>query len=342
MTSSLSEPKQSISNVPLLMIDYNLLIHKDPMEVEKLFQVCTELGFFYLKLDNQLDPTPIYTLAQQVFELPIDIKMKYAMDGKNGVYFGYKAMGTMYVDRKGTPDRIEFWNIAKDEILLENKVTFPKPILDAKDTIKEYMTKSHQIVLVILEILSLKLGLDPQKLPNIHRLMQPSGDQLRLTKSIMHPNEKQETVNVALSPHTDFGSITVLFNQLGGLQILTSNGEWIDIPPVPGYAIVNLGDSMVKLSDGLLKSNIHRVVAICSGLEETIDRYSIVYFARPENNILMQSLINPGKTEPSEGDVLTVQDWIARRVKNFQVANYKDENTYEMSRGTEGHRETKF
>ena len=326
-------------SIPLLMIDYHLLVEKDPVEIEKLFQVCTELGFFYLKLDNQLDPTPIYTLAQQVFELSIDTKMKYAMDGKNGVYFGYKATGTTYVDKKGTPDKVEFWNIAKDEILLEDKATFPKPIIDAKDTIREYMIKSHKIVLIILEILSSKLGLDAQTLPNLHRMTQPSGDQLRLTKSTMYPNNNNDAVDVALIPHTDFGSITILFNQLGGLQILASNGEWLDIPPLPGYAIVNLGDSMVKLSDGLLKSNIHRVVAI-PGLNEMINRYSIVYFSRPENNVLMQSLINTGHHEPLDGDVLTAQEWIARRVKNFQLANYKDESTYETSRGTEGQRET--
>lgn len=329
----------SVPNVPLLIIDYHLLLQKDPAEIEKLFQICTNLGFFYLKLDNQLDPTPIYTLAEQVFELPIDTKMKYAMDGKNGVYFGYKATGTMYVDRKGTPDKVEFWNIAKDEIILEDKTTFPKPIIAAKDTIKEYMIKSHEIVLVILEILSSKLGLTAQILPDLHRITQPSGDQLRLTKSTMYPHANTDTADVALSPHTDFGSITILFNQLGGLQILTSNGEWLDIPPLPGYAIVNLGDSMVKLSDGILKSNIHRVVAI-SGLNKPINRYSIVYFSRPENNIRMQSLLNIGNHEELDTDVLTVQEWIARRVKNFQVANYKDESTYETSRGTEGPRET--
>src|SRR5690349_2932873 len=109
MTSTLPE-----SIAPLLVIDYNLLVQKNPTEITRLFQASTELGFFYLKVDNQLDPAPIFTLAEKVFKLPLDTKMKYAVDAKNGVLFGYKAIGSMPIDKKGTPDRIEFWNISKD------------------------------------------------------------------------------------------------------------------------------------------------------------------------------------------------------------------------------------
>jgi isopenicillin N synthase-like dioxygenase len=247
----------------------------------------------------------------------------------------------MYSDRKGTPDTIEFWNISKDEILIQDGIKFPQAILDAKNTVKEYMVKSHEIVLVILQILSVNLGLDYHALPNLHRLMQPSGDQLRLTKSTMYPIQQQCSPDVSFGAHTDFGSVTILFNRLDGLQVLASNGEWLYIRPLPRHAIVNLGDAMVKLTGGLMKSNIHRVVTP-PGLTEVVDRYSVVYFSRPENNVQMKSLVNDGKEEQYDNHVLTAQEWITRRVKNFQTENYKDEETYEMSRGTEGHREAEM
>ena len=339
MTSALPELTPSVANASLMIIDYNLLVQQDPAELRKLFQASTELGFFYLKLGNQLDPSPIFTLAEKVFELPLDTKMKYEMDGKNGVYFGYKAVGSMYVDKQGTPDKIEFWNISKDEILLKDKVEFPEPIIDAKNIVKEYIIKSHEVVLVILEALSAGLGLDSRVLPDLHRLRQPSGDQLRVTKSTMHPIQGECVSNVALGAHTDFGSITVLFNRLRGLQILAPNGEWLNVQPMSGHAIVNLGDSMVKLSGSRLKSNIHRVVTM-PGLSEVVDRYSVVYFSRPENNILMKSIMNNEEEEQDEHQVLTAQEWLTRRVKNSQIANYKGESTYKMSQGTEGHRVT--
>lgn len=326
---------QSLPTASLLVIDYNALIQRDITEIGKLFQASTELGFFYLKVNNQLlDPDYMFKLAENVFQISLDDNLVYKMDGKNGFYYGYKPVGSMVTDKTGTPDTIEFWNISKDEILIQNETKFPKVILDAKDAVKNFMTKSHEIVLVILEVLSMKLGLHPKALPNLHRLMQSSGDQLRFTKSTMYPIQDQP--DVSLGAHTDYGSITILFNRLYGLQVLSTNEEWLYVPPLPGHAIVNLGDALVKLSGGRLKSSTHRVITT-PGLKQVTNRYSVVYFSRPENNVLMKNIVND--EDEGNGTVLTVQEWGARRVKNFQTENYMDERTYEMSRGTEGNLE---
>lgn len=332
-----SELTQSPANISLLVIDYNALIRRDTTEISKICKASTELGFFYLKIDNQLDPDAMFKLAENVFQMPLDDKLIYQMDGKNGVYYGYKSVGSMVADKRGCPDTIEFWNISKDEILIQGGTKFPKAILDAKDIIEDFMTKSHEIVLVILEILSIHLGLDSQALPNLHRLMQSSGDQLRLTKSTMYPIQRKDSPDVSLGAHTDFGSITILFNRLYGLQVLTTNEEWLFVPPLAGHAIVNLGDAMVKLSGGRLKSNTHRVVTV-PDLKRVTDRYSVVYFSRPENSVRMTNLVNY-ENEGNDNNVLTAEEWIARRVKSFQTENYTDEAAYEMSRGTERNRE---
>ena len=154
----------------------------------------------------------------------------------------------------------------------------------------------------------------------------------------MSPIPKQNPIDTALGAHTDFGSVTILFNQVWGLQVLMPDGEWSYVRPLSGHAIVNLGDSMVKFSDGLIKSNIHRVITP-PGLSSEVDRYSVVYFSRAGNDVPMRSLMKNGHEQPNEDIVLTAQEWIAKRVKNLQMANYKDEATYEMGRGTEGHRE---
>lgn len=200
------------------------------------------------------------------------------------------------------------------------------------------MNKSHAIKLVIFEVLFFKLGLEPHILPSLHRLEQPSSDQLGFTKSIVYPTQRDSIPDIALGAHTDFGSITILFNRLDGLQVLGLDGKWMNIHPLPGHAIVNLGDAMVKLSSGILKSNIHRIVTI-PGLKECVDRYSIVYFSRPENNVLMTSVIKSETNDQGESHILTAKEWIARRVKNYQTANYKDQSTYDSSRGTESDRE---
>lgn len=75
--------------------------------------------------------------------------------------------------------------------------------------------------------------------------MADSGDQIRLIKS---PPQPETESRIALGKHTDFGSITILFNQLGGLQILPpgEDPQWTFVRPLPGHCIVNLGDAMVR------------------------------------------------------------------------------------------------
>lgn len=43
------------------------------------------------------------------------------------------------------------------------------------------MTSSHEVTLVILRVLGEQLGFDPDVLPNLHKIDQPSGDQARVT-----------------------------------------------------------------------------------------------------------------------------------------------------------------
>jgi isopenicillin N synthase-like dioxygenase len=53
----------------------------------------------------------------------------------------------------------------------------------------------------------------------------------------------------------------VLFNQLGGLQVLKPNmQEWQYVKPLPEFAVINLRDAFVKMVDQKLYSAVHWVV----------------------------------------------------------------------------------
>jgi isopenicillin N synthase-like dioxygenase len=167
-------------------------------------------------------------------------------------------------------------------------------------------------------------------LPALHRLDSNSGDQIRFVKA---PPQELDSKAVALGEHTDFGSVTVLFNRLGGLQVRlpshiapspplvrdTSNGVenqlcrdgWTYVRPLPGHAIINLGDALVKFSAGKLRSNIHRVVAP-PGEQGKATRYSLVYFCRPEDDVALKSLVD-GEEKQVEEEEVTAKEWILRR-----------------------------
>jgi isopenicillin N synthase-like dioxygenase len=60
-----------------------------------------------------------------------------------------------------------------------------------------------------------------------------------------------------------------------GLEVKNVNNEWIEVHPIPGTFIINIGDMLQKVTKGLYKSTVHRVV--CTGKE----RYSMPYFYDP-------------------------------------------------------------
>jgi len=198
------------------------------------------------------------------------------------------------------------------------------------------MRGSHAIVSLILKILNDKLSLPEGTLPNLHRLNAVSGDQVRFIKAPPQPVDDRRT---ALGQHTDFGSVTVLFNRLGGLQVLPpgADAEWVYVRPLPGYAIVNLGDAMVKFTNGLFRSNIHRVVAP-PGIQGDSTRYSLVYFARPEDDVLLRRLdgsdLIPSLDEDLVEEEINSKDWIIRRALGYRVDLDRDIDL-EKAAGTE-------
>lgn len=139
--------------------------------------------------------------------------------------------------------------------------------------------------------------------------------------------------------HCDFGTITILFNWLGGLQVWSdpsrgnfenivdpesnagSNGEsekprWLWVQPPPAnHAIVNLGDASVKWTHGVLCSGRHRVVP-APGAQGTFDRYSVVYFVRPEDDVVLKRLEAPGIPKLEAGvkeEDITAKEWIIKQ-----------------------------
>ncbi|KAL2796350.1 hypothetical protein BJX66DRAFT_324082 [Aspergillus keveii] len=333
---------EDVATAPLLRLSLKKLAERDEVEIQRLNAACEDLGFFYLDLQEASlvpdildDVDELFHLGFRLFELPLEEKQKYDLSSQKS-YFGYKAQGAAVVDRQGNLDRNEFYNVSKDDIMgISEPLPAPDVIRNNRKTLMSFMRTSHSIVTLILDLLNESLGLPQSTLTNLHSLHAISGDQVRFVKAPPQPVDDRRT---ALGEHTDFGSVTILFNRLGGLQVLPpgADADWVYVRPLPGHAIVNLGDAMVKFTNGLLRSNIHRVVSP-PGEQANCTRYSLVYFARPEDNVPLRRLVGssriPALDEGVVEEDINSKDWIIRRALGLRV-NVPEIN-YEMSAGTE-------
>lgn len=334
----------SVPTTPLLRLTLSKLLKRDAAELDRFFHACEELGFFYLDLRGSADELlanadALFDVGKGLFNLSLDEKETFDFSSQNS-YFGYKGQGAAVVNAEGDVDRNEFYNVSKDDIMgISSRLPAPSILTSSRTLLQSFMTTSHALVTFMLALLNEHLRLPVNTLQNLHRLRSPSGDQVRFIKAPPQPVDDRRT---ALGAHTDFGSITVLFNRIGGLQVLPpgKGAEWCYVKPLPGHAIINLGDAMAKFTNGLLRSNIHRVVAP-PGKQGDHVRYSLVYFSRPENNVPMRRLdgsdgVIPGADgQDSEMEAVSSKDWIIRRALGHRVALGKSGQDWEKGLGTE-------
>lgn len=117
-------------------------------------------------------------------------------------------------------------------------------------------------------------------------------------------------------PHTDFGSLTLVYAHPTpkGLQVWNGS-EWEDVPIASGTFVVNLGDLMAQWTNDLWVSTLHRVTNPADA-EWDHSRYSLVFFHQPNADVLVQSLDrhNPAKYAP-----ITSGEHLTRKIEAMRV-----------------------
>ncbi|XP_037494654.1 probable 2-oxoglutarate/Fe(II)-dependent dioxygenase [Jatropha curcas] len=93
-----------------------------------------------------------------------------------------------------------------------------------------------------------------------------------------YPRCSKPDLVLGVKPHTDRSGITILLQdkQVEGLQILVDE-KWVRVPLIPDALVVNLGDQMQIMSNGIFRSPMHRVVTNSESL-----RLSAALFHEPE------------------------------------------------------------
>ncbi len=132
------------------------------------------------------------------------------------------------------------------------------------------------------------------------------------TRLVHYPPQHEDTSEgqYGAATHTDYGTITILWqDDVGGLQVQTRSGDWIDAPCIPDTFVINIGDMLARWSNDLFVSTPHRVVN-ASGRE----RYSIPTFYDPDYDVVVDCLPNCSSAErPPKYPSTIVGDYITSR-----------------------------
>lgn len=172
-------------------------------------------------------------------------------------------------------------------------------------------------------------------------LAQTHSKQLFQLRLLHYPSlpaaQLQRNLRTRIAAHSDFGSLTLLFQDgVGGLEIEDpmQPGVFNPVKPVEDAVLVNVGDLLARWSNNRWRATVHRVGAPSSLLSEgnvsrgestrqdiarvgdmVPQRYSIPFFAAPDPDVVIEAL--PGcwsEEKPRLYESVTVKEYVQMRM----------------------------
>ena len=132
---------------------------------------------------------------------------------------------------------------------------------------------------------------------------------LRLFNYPSRPVPADSDAQWGVGEHTDYGLLTMLWqDDVGGLQVRTDAG-WIAAPPIPGTFVCNIGDMLDRMTGGRYRSVPHRVAINASGR----DRLSIPLFFDPDFEARVQPVPGSGPGRDDSG-----RRWDGANLQTFE------------------------
>ncbi|KAK0488857.1 oxidoreductase [Armillaria novae-zelandiae] len=168
---------------------------------------------------------------------------------------------------------------------------------EAEQTMNTFHVACHELHLRMMALLALSLNLDKDFfLPNIK-------GRCHTLRLLHYPPALRTGNHSRLGAHTDFGTVTLLWQDLcGGLQVSGPDGSWVDVEPKSESEVfvVNAKQQLARWSNNLLKSTIHRAILppLKPGQDplRTPTRRSVAYFCNPDPEAMIECI--PGLGVP--------------------------------------------
>ena len=296
---------------------------RDPdVFARKLGRSFEEYGFAIIADHGIPDPLihQAEVKAKAFFALPEEVKRKYHIAGGGGAR-GYTPFGIETAKGAGAHDLKEFWHVGRD--LAPGHVfrghmpdnVWPDEVPGFKETFQELYAAFDGAGLKTLKAIARFLEIDEDYFV----------DTVRDGNSVMRllhypPIAGEPGSHVRAGAHEDINTITLLLGaEEGGLELKTRDGRWIPVNPKSGELVVNIGDMLQRLTNGLLRSTSHRVVNPPPERRGR-SRYSMPFFLHFRSDFCIEAL--PGTVPPGEQPKwppITADEYLQERLREIKL-----------------------
>lgn len=241
-----------------------------------LYDAMSTVGFFAVRntgVDREVI-SQAYDQAKIFFQRDLDYKKQFMHSDPRGYMTNETAKGNNMKDHK------EIFHMGRENSPLPNVWPDQEGYREAMVPLFNELDK---YVIPLQEAIIATINLHGNSDLPLDFLGRETFDGFSLLRSLYYPamdKEMLEDLEKPLfwaAPHTDIDLMTLLpFATEKGLQ-LEMDGQWLNVVVPEDAFIVNVGDMLQNLTNGLFKSAKHRVLAA----EPNKERYSMVFFVHP-------------------------------------------------------------
>jgi len=297
---------------------------EDPAKFAQAMGESYELFGFAVVRDHGLDAGVIdraVRATKDFFALPEDLKRRYHIAGGAGQR-GYIPFGIEAAKGADKVDLKEFWHVGRElgeghryrKYMPHN--VWPAEIATFREDVYGLYAALDAIGLELLESIAVYLEL-PRDF-----FRAPVRDGNSVLRLLHYPPTPPKPEGVRAEAHEDINVITLLLGaEEAGLQLLTAEGEWLDVNPPEGALVVNVGDMLQRLTNHRLRSTTHRVVNPAPERAH-LPRYSIPFFLHFAPDYLIETLPSCVSAEhPNRYPApITAQDFLFERLREIKLA----------------------
>ncbi|XP_037049383.1 1-aminocyclopropane-1-carboxylate oxidase-like [Bradysia coprophila] len=208
----------------------------------------------------------VYEASKTFFNLPVETKSKYKKVDVRKSFNGYVGPGDELVNakQKNSTELRESWDTwSVDGHDAKNFPNDDAP--DFKLAVNAIRSELENMAKKILRCIEIYLQLDDGSLLSAHENLQDySIESHTILRSLYYfnldPNESIPPDAIRCGEHSDWGTITLLIQDMvGGLEVKTLDGKWLDATPVENAILLNSGQLLEYWTGGRFHAAMHRV-----------------------------------------------------------------------------------